>query len=375
VWQLFDRISVASSQIQRSMRLLIAASGTGGHLFPALAVAEQLKDYQIEWLGVPKRLEQTLVPDCYPLHKIPVEGFQSRFGLNTLKILFRLVTSVFKVKRLLKVRKIDCVFTTGGYIAGPTIVAARLQGIPVILHEANFIPGKVTRWFSPFCQTVALGFAGTAQYLPKIPTVWVSTPVREQFRYPQPIDLPIPPHAPTIVVAGGSQGAVAVNKLVRQCVPAWCDAGAVVVHLTGENDPDVDSVKHPGYLVLPFYQNMAGLLQRANLAISRAGAGTLTELAVTRTPAILIPYPFAAEDHQSYNAKVFGDAGAAYVYRQDDLTPQVLESLVLDLLRSPENLEQMADKSASLAVIDSAERLAELVRRSYRSSGTLGEIE
>lgn len=345
------------------IRLLIAASGTGGHLFPALALAQQLPDYDIEWLGVPNRLEQTLVPKEYPLFTIPVEGFQGGLSLKTLKVAWGLVISVIKVRKLLKSHKIDVICTMGGYIAGPTVVAARSLGIPVILHEANFIPGKVTKLFASFFQTIALGFAGTAQFLPKVKTVWVSTPVRSLFREPQPLDLPIPENMPLIVVAGGSQGAVSVNQQIRPCVAAWVEAGAYIVHLTGKNDPDAETFSHPNYLALPFYDNMAGLLQRANLAISRSGAGTLTELAVTKTSSILIPYPFAAEDHQSYNAKVFEEAGAAYVYAQKQLTPAILENVVLDLLRSPEKLTAMAEAASSLAIIDSAEKLADLVRQ------------
>ena len=349
------------------IRLLIAASGTGGHLFPALALAQQLSDYQIEWLGVPNRLEQTLVPKEYPLFTIPVEGFQGRLSLKTLKVAWGLVISVFQVRKLLKSHKIDVICTTGGYIAGPTVVAARSLGIPVVLHEANFIPGKVTKLFASFFETIALGFAGTAQFLPKIKTVWVSTPVRSLFREPQPLDLPIPENRPLIVVAGGSQGAVSVNQQIRPCVAAWVEAGAYIVHLTGKNDPDAENFNHPNYRALPFYDNMAGLLQRANLAISRSGAGTLTELAVTKTPSILIPYPFAAEDHQTYNAKVFEDAGAAQVYAQKQLTPEILENVVLDLLRSPEKLTVMAEAASSLAIIDSAEKLADLVRQAVKS--------
>ncbi len=345
------------------IRLLIAASGTGGHLFPALALAQQLPDYQIEWLGVPNRLEQTLVPKEYPLYTIPVEGFQGGLSLKTLKVLWGLVSSVFKVRKLLKKHKIDVICTTGGYIAGPTVVAARSLKIPVILHEANFIPGKVTKLFASSFHTVALGFAGTAQFLPKIKTVWVSTPVRSPFLKPQALDLPIPEDKTLIVVAGGSQGAVSVNQKIRPCVAAWVEAGAYIVHLTGNNDPETETFSHPNYLALPFYDNMAGLLQRADLAISRAGAGTLTELAVTHTPSILIPYPFAAEDHQRYNAKVFEEAGAAYVYSQKQLTSEGLEKAVLDLLRSPEELAKMAEATRSLAMIDSAEQLAELVRQ------------
>ncbi len=355
---------------QTPIRLLIAASGTGGHLFPALALAEQLKDYKIEWLGVPNRLEQSLVPESYPLHTIAIEGFQQRFGFNTLRILAKIFTSIFQVRRLLQELKIDVVFTTGGYIAAPAIAAARWLGIPAIIHESNYIPGKVTRTLSPLCKAVALGFEGTARYLPRSRSVYVNTPVRSQFRTPQNLDLPIPSDALVIAVVGGSQGAVAVNQLVRQCAPAWLSEGAIIVHLTGDRDPEANSFEHSQYFPLPFYDNMAGLLQRANLAISRAGAGTLTELAVTHTPAILIPFPYAAEDHQTYNAKVFGDAGAAVVYPQSELSASILENKVLELLRSPLEIEKMAGATASLAVTDSAERLADLVRTAVGNYST-----
>ncbi|WP_017303272.1 undecaprenyldiphospho-muramoylpentapeptide beta-N-acetylglucosaminyltransferase [Spirulina subsalsa] len=343
------------------MRLLIAASGTGGHLFPALAVAQRLPQAEINWLGVPNRLEQTLVPQTYPLHLIPIEGFQQRFSLKTLRIFWQQMRSIWQVKKLLKTLQIEAVFTTGGYIAAPAILAAKLQGIPVILHESNAIPGKVTRLLAPLCHTVAIGFQNTARFLPPAKTRWVSTPVRDSFLTPQSLDFPIPPEAPLIVVMGGSQGAVALNRFVRLCAESWLKAGAYIVHLTGEQDPDVESFQHPHYFPRPFYNNMAGLLQRANLAISRAGAGTLTELAVTQTPAILIPYPYAAEDHQYYNAIAFEETGAAQVYRQKDLTPEHLEQQVLDLLKTPQQLTQMAQQAAQLAVLDSAEQLVQLL--------------
>jgi UDP-N-acetylglucosamine--N-acetylmuramyl-(pentapeptide) pyrophosphoryl-undecaprenol N-acetylglucosamine transferase len=351
---------------QARPKLLIAASGTGGHLFPALAVADALPDYQIEWLGVPDRLETQLVPDCYPLHTILVGGFQQR-GLATLRTVSRLILSIFKVRQLLQRGGFEAVFTTGGYIAAPAVIAARTLGLPVMLHESNALPGKVTRWLSSWCTVVALGFDAAARYLPKAKTVCVGTPVRAQFQMDlsqQPLtDLAIPEAVPLILVVGGSQGAVAMNRLVRQAAPAWFEAGAWVVHLTGENDPDANSLSHPQYIALPFYHDMARLLQRATLAVSRAGAGTLTELAITGTPAILIPFPFAAEDHQTYNAKVFESAGAAYLHQQAELTPEQLRQQVLDLLDSPDRLQKMADAANKLAVADSAEQLADLIRQ------------
>jgi UDP-N-acetylglucosamine--N-acetylmuramyl-(pentapeptide) pyrophosphoryl-undecaprenol N-acetylglucosamine transferase len=348
-------------------KLLIAASGTGGHLFPALAVAEALPDYQIEWLGVPDRLETQLVPDCYPLHTISVGGFQQRLGLGTLRTVSRLVLSIFKVRRLLQQGGFEAVFTTGGYIAAPAVIAARTLGLPVMLHESNALPGKVTRWLSSWCTVVALGFEAATRYLPNAQTIWVGTPVRAQFQQDlsqQPLsDLAVPDAVPLIVVVGGSQGAVAMNRLVRQAVPAWFEAGAWVVHLTGENDPEANSLRHPQYISLPFYHDMARLLQRATLAVSRAGAGTLTELAITGTPAILIPFPFAADDHQTHNAKVFEAAGAAYLHQQAELTPERLQQQVLDLLNSPERLQTMTDAATQLAVADSAEQLAARIRQ------------
>ena len=165
---------------------------------------------------------------------------------------------------------------------------------------------------------------------------------------------------------GGSQGAVAVNQLVRECAPAWFDAGAWVVHLTGNNDPDAESLKHEQYLSMPFYDNVAGLLQRANLAISRSGASALTELAVTGMPSILIPYPHAADDHQRFNAEVFAESGAAVVFRQSELTAEVLQSKVLYLLKDTEYLAKMSQAASKLAVRNSTERLANLVRELLR---------
>jgi len=343
--------------------LLIAASGTGGHLFPALAVAEELTEYNIQWLGVPNRLETKLVPSCYPLTTVNIAGLKKRFALGTMGILLRLPAAVSKVISLIKKHQIKAVFTTGGYIAAPAIMAARLCGIPAIIHDSNAIPGKVTSWLSPWCQTVALGFSSAAEFFPPEKTIWVSTPVRKAFLSPEPLDLPIPEDVPLIVVMGGSQGAVALNKLVRESAIAWLEQGATVVHLTGDRDPDVNNFQHPQYYSFPFYDNMAGLLQRATLAISRAGAGTLTELAITATPSILIPYPYAAEDHQAYNAKTFVDAGAAVSYRQEDLTPDLLEKTVLEWLASPDMLQDRGEKAATLAVKDSAAQIAQIIRQ------------
>ncbi len=368
--------AIASTSPLPAKRLLIAASGTGGHVFPAIAVAEQLPDYEIEWLGVPDRLETQLVPAAYPLHTVAVEGFQKK-GLDVVRVLAKFARSLWQVRQLLQQGHFDGVFTTGGYIAAPAVIAARSLGIPVILHESNALPGKVTRFLSPWCDGVVIGFEAAAAYLPRAKrTVYVGTPVRSQFLQDPAADLsdlPIPAQVRLLAVVGGSQGAVAINKLVRECAPAWLEAGIWIVHQTGENDPDAKTFHHPHYFPLPFYSNMAGLLGRANLVIGRSGAGTLTELAIMQTPSILIPYPFAADDHQTYNARVFADAGAAQLFQQKDLSAERLQTIVLTLLKpsddklSDDKLKVMANRAADLGVPDSAKRLADLLRQQLTS--------
>ena len=348
---------------EKKPNLLIAASGTGGHLFPALAVAEELADYNIQWLGVPERLENKLVPTAYPLTTVNIEGMKKRLALGTIGVSFRLPPAVTKVVSLIRKHRIKGIFTTGGYISAPAILAARICGLPVIIHESNAIPGKVTRWFAAWCHTVALGFPTAKSFFPRQRTVWVSTPVRKAFHSPQPLDLDIAEKVPLMVIVGGSQGAVSLNHLVREVAKSWLDAGAVIVHLTGERDAHVKAFQHPQYYTFPFYENMAGLLQRATFAISRAGAGTLTELAITRTPAILIPYPYAAEDHQAYNAQTYVEVGAGVSYRQEELTADTLKTTVLQWLASPETIAEMSEKAGSLAVTDSASQIATIIRQ------------
>jgi UDP-N-acetylglucosamine--N-acetylmuramyl-(pentapeptide) pyrophosphoryl-undecaprenol N-acetylglucosamine transferase len=357
----YDR-TITTVTVPASLKLLIAASGTGGHLFPGLAVAEKLPECDIEWLGVPNRLETKLVPDRYPLNIIEVGGFQGKPGINTLKTAWRLIASVFKTRSILKKGKFQAVFTTGGYISAPAILAARSLGLPVVLHESNALPGKVTRFFGKFCTKVAVGFAATQKHLPKANTVYLGTPVRQQFTTPEPLDLEIPIDVPVLAIVGGSQGAAGINKIVQECIPGWLEAGIFVVHITGERDNLSDGQsQHPHYITLPFYNNIAGLFQRANLVISRAGAATLTEIIFCRIPSILIPYPHAAEDHQFHNANELAGTGAALVFRQEKLTSHFLSKEVSNLLNSPKRLQTMSYNCSSLGVINSADLLADLM--------------
>jgi UDP-N-acetylglucosamine--N-acetylmuramyl-(pentapeptide) pyrophosphoryl-undecaprenol N-acetylglucosamine transferase len=350
--------------------LLIAASGTGGHLFPALAVADAMPaGWRVHWLGVPDRLERQLVPGRYPLHTVKAGGLQGR-GLRKLWNLLRLILAVGVVRRLIRRERVTAVFSSGGYIAAPAILAARWCGVPVVLHESNAIPGKVTRLLGRLCTRVAVGLPQAAERLPKCRPLVTGTPVRSAFL--QPTDLPdwVPEGpGPLLVVMGGSQGALGLNRMVRPLLPRLAACGCRIVHLTGGNDPEAGRLSLPGVVEREFSDELPGLLQHTDLAISRAGAGSLSELSVCGTPAILVPYPAAADHHQDANAAAAAELGAAVIVWQHEPGEPALERAVWRLLgprlrgaaAAADPLTVMGAGMERLAVRDADRRLAGLL--------------
>jgi UDP-N-acetylglucosamine--N-acetylmuramyl-(pentapeptide) pyrophosphoryl-undecaprenol N-acetylglucosamine transferase len=351
-------------------RLLIAASGTGGHLFPALAVADAMPaGWSVQWLGVPDRLETQLVPSRYPLYTVRAGGLQGR-GLRRLWNLVQLLRATLAVRRLIRREQIGAVFTSGGYIAAPAILAARWSGIPVVLHESNAVPGKVTRLLGRFCTQVAVGLPQAAARLPRCRPVVTGTPVRQAFLEPAPLPAWVPAGpGPLLLVMGGSQGAVGLNRMVRPLLARLAAAGVRVVHLTGSNDPDNGQTLPNGVVERSFSDDIPGLLQHADLAISRSGAGALSELAVCRTPAVLVPYPAAADRHQDANAAAAAELGAAVILWQHPPGEPALEQALWRLLgprlrgaaASRDPLVAMAAAMEELAVREADRRVAALL--------------
>ncbi|WP_413441878.1 UDP-N-acetylglucosamine--N-acetylmuramyl-(pentapeptide) pyrophosphoryl-undecaprenol N-acetylglucosamine transferase [Synechococcus sp. MIT S1220] len=351
-------------------RLLIAASGTGGHLFPALAVAEDLPaPWNVRWLGVPDRLETSLVPERYDLITVRAGGLQGH-GLRKLIQLLRLLGAAFTVRQLIKSHGIEVVFSTGGYIAAPAILGAKLCGIPVVLHESNAIPGRVTRLLGRFCSQVAVGLPAAAERIPGCQPLMTGTPVRAAFLTGQYLPSWVPAGAgPLLLVMGGSQGAVGLNRMVRAALPQLLAKGCRVVHLTGSNDPDVGQLRHPLLAERPFSDEIPGLLQHADLAISRAGAGSISELAVCGTPSLLVPFPQAADNHQEANAACAAEFGGSVIVHQHEPEHHALSRALIRLLahrlepasNTPDPLIAMRKGMEQLAVRDAEHRLAELL--------------
>ncbi len=346
-------------------RLLVAASGTGGHIFPALAVAQELTDWEITWLGVPKRLEQKLIPEHYPLVTVSVEGLQGKPSLAWLGTAAKLWQSFWVVRRLLQQQGFAGVFTTGGYIAAPALLAAKSLGLPALLHESNALPGKVTRVLARWTQGVGLGFAEAEDWLRGAETRWVGTPVRPEFFQPSPLrKLTLDSQASVLVIMGGSQGAQGINRLVTEAAPVWLAQGLQVVHLTGakEFESCQQALQHPNYFPIPFWQDMAALLYRADLVIARSGAVSVAELCATGRASILIPFPFATDNHQTINAQTLVNRGAALMFPEKDLSAVVLTRTVLALIKDTAACQKMGEQARQLSRPQAATEMARWLR-------------
>ncbi len=352
-------------------KLLIAASGTGGHIYPAISVVEALPDsWDVCWLGVDDRLEQAVLPKEYELITIPVQALQAR-GIRGFLQRIKLCFSIVFVVRLLLRKKIEVVLTTGGYIAAPTIIASKLCRVPIVLHESNAFPGKVTRLLGRFCDQVALGLPIAKEHLKNCNLIFTGTPVRSEFLYPNPLPSWTPTGiSPLIVVLGGSQGAIGLNKMVRNILPSLLKKGYRVVHIIGTHD-NLSGINNPNLIEKTFTEEVAGLLQHADLVISRSGAGALSELAVCKTPAILIPYPYAADNHQDVNAAHVAQFGGALILHENVSAGQPLLKAIVRLLdtygtvngQRNNLLKEMSKGMGSIAVRDAHLGLVDIIRK------------
>ena len=314
--------------------LLIAASGTGGHIFPALAVSKKVeKDWGIHWLGVTKRLDSQFVPRKYNLLTLNLETPKKNIFrvFQYLRILF----SILNIIKILKEKNINLVFTTGGYISAPTILAAKLLKIPVILHESNLIPGTVTKYFGFLCEFVLLGFKDTNFYLRNCKTIFTGTPLRDQFYEINPLPKWVPRgKGPLLIVMGGSQGAKKINEIFYESIDFLMKQNFRIVHIIGENNSNSSiKLKSNNYVQKKFTNQIASLMQNCELVISRSGAGTINELIQTGKPSILIPYPNSKNNHQEKNAMILSSIGGAILMNQNQISKLFFEETLKRILK------------------------------------------
>ncbi len=295
--------------------LLIAASGTGGHIFPALSIAKELdEEWDITWLGIKNRCESTLVPEKYSLFTLNIISPQKK-KLSLIVQYIKIILSTFEILKIIFTKKISLIFTTGGYISAPSILAAKISNIPIILHESNLEPGLVTRYFGRFCDNVLLGFNETNKYLKSSKTIFTGTPLRKQF-----YEVNKSPHwmpvgdGPIILIMGGSQGAKGLNEMVRSSLDFLLSKNIRLIHIIGENE--FLDIQNPNYIQIEFTDQIAELMQNCDLVISRSGSGAINELVQTQKPSILVPYPNSKNNHQESNALILSSIGGSILINQ-----------------------------------------------------------
>lgn len=345
--------------------VVVMAGGTGGHVFPALAVAEDLRSrgVKIHWLGTRNGIEAELVPARdFPITYLDVSGVRGQGFKRLLLAPFKLVVAVIAAMRLLRSVQADAVIGLGGYVTGPGGVAAKLLGKPLLIHEQNAVAGFTNRLLSRLALRVLEAFPGT--FAPAAKVSCVGNPVRSEI---SALPVPVMRYAGhegvlRVLVLGGSQGAVALNALVPEALAMLLQTHALDIrHQAGKKNLEKATAKYRELgveaQVLPFIDDMAAMYGWADLVICRSGALTVSEIAAAGVASVLIPYPYAVDDHQTANGKFLSEAGAARLFRQQDLTAEKLAAELTPLL-ARETLLQMATAARALAKPEATDTVA-----------------
>jgi len=364
------------------MRVVIAGGGTGGHLFPAIAVAEELQERGHEAVVFisEKEIDALATRD----HQSGANGAQLRFekipGVGMPKLLSpaifgfisRFRSSLSLCTRLYKEIKPDAVLGMGGFTSTAPIFAGWRRRIPTFVHESNAIPGKANRLNAKMVKSVLLGFQECATHFPDSRCETTGTPIRKSLLKRVPREealqqLGLDPALKTVLVMGGSQGARGINEAVIKALPLFKELSIQLIHLTGPEDDHLVLTNYrregvAGY-VAPFCTQMELAYSAADLAVARSGAASLSELSYFGLPSILVPFPFAAENHQTLNAEIFSQRGAAALLNQSEITSERLAEMVGNLLKAPEDLESMARNARQLAPENAAARVSDVIER------------
>ena len=346
-------------------RFLLAGGGTGGHVIPGLAVARELRfrGHEVFFVGTDRGLEAKLVPaEGFELKKINIGGLNRVSAAQKLVTLAKLPIATAGCRRL--VREASAVFSMGGYAAGPPVMAAILAKKPVVVMEPNAVPGFTNRVIARFVSRALISFPETAGYFPTGRSEWTGLPVRPEF-----FGIPPKPRGEVfeILITGGSQGSRTLNRAARESWPLFRRAGfrARIVHQTGQAAYEETRAAFAGAdiegEIVPFISDMPAAFAAADLVVCRSGAGAVSELAAAGKASVLVPFPFAADDHQARNAEALERGGAARVVRDSEMTGERLFTLTAELAATPGALEQMAQKARSFARPGAAKRAAEIL--------------
>src|SRR5208283_5095568 len=364
------------------MRIIIAGGGTGGHVIPALAIAQQLKKQfaaEVLFIGTARGIETRLVPQAgFPLELIQVGALKNVSLMTRAKTMFDLPRALWTAGRIISDFRPDVVIGVGGYASGPAMLAAIRRRIPTLAFEPNVVPGFANRMVARFVSAAAVHFEETREYFRNAKVTGV--PVREAFFHiaPKQSAPNAPDGMPTLLVFGGSQGAHAINQAMIESLPGLRQKipAIHIIHQTGLHDFDsvLAAYQQLGITktgetpvaifgeVHKFIDDMPAIFARADLLVCRSGASTVGEITAAGKPAIFVPFPRAADDHQNVNARALERAGAAVVVEESNLEAAYLVETIVSLLSDPARLRSMSAAAKSLAHPNAVQEIAEMVK-------------
>ncbi len=343
------------------MNAVIACGGTGGHLFPGIAVAEVLRDrgHEVMLLVSEKEIDALALSGRtnFRFEKLPTVGLPSPFSPAILGFIRRFYQSFSLCRSIYRKFKPQVVLGMGGFTSTAPVLAGRMRGVSTFIHESNAIPGKANRLTARMVRAVMLGFKECAPFFPKARTEVTGTPIRTELK---PLDrqvarqrLGLRTDLPTLLVMGGSQGASGINQAIIKSLPFLHDVPLQVIHLSGARDErlvadNYGREKIPAY-ISAFHHRMEEVYSAADLLVARAGAASLAEFAAFSLPSILIPFPYAADDHQTRNAEIYARAQAAILVKESEISGELLARKIRELIESPERIRNMSVNSLQLA--------------------------
>jgi len=367
------------------MKVIIAAAGTGGHINPGIAIANKIKEEEpnseIIFIGTNRGLENDLVPRAgYDLKTIQAYGFNRKISLDNLKKMYKTFCSIGEAKKIIEEFKPDVVIGTGGYICVPVGLAAKKKQIPIVLHESNAFPGVAIKILAKKANTILLGFEDAKARIPNANKIVVTgTPTKVKYlnisnsKKSQVIQqLGLQENLPIALCFGGSQGAQSINESLVQIITKQKNSNYQIIWAAGpaqyeqvkekllQEKMEIDHLEK--VKIVPYIYNMEEIMNIVDLVICRSGAMTITEISNVGKPAIFIPFPFATENHQEYNARVLEKVDAAKIVLDKNLTADLLNDMIENLVKGEEKLQKMGDNAKTISIQNVEERIYQEVK-------------
>lgn len=371
--------SIGGASGRKKPKILVSGGGTGGHIFPALSIADELRnrlDAEILFVGADNRMEMIRVPEAgYKIIGLPVAGFDRKRPWRNVNVIFKLLSSLKKAKKIIKNFNPEIVIGVGGYASGPVLKEAQRSGIPTLLQEQNSFAGVTNKLLAKKADSICVAYDNMDRFFPSRNIVKTGNPIRKKLlsgsltRKEALESFGLSADKKTLLIVGGSLGALTLNESIEKGVKELIGKGVQVIWQTGKNfgtrgQQACKGLK--GVVVTPFISDMAAAYKGADLVISRAGAASISELQVLGKPAILVPSPNVSEDHQTHNAMALVNRDAAVLVKDSEARDRLVNE-ALKVLSDSEKLKEMSGNILKMAELNSAERIVDEVVKLLRS--------